>query len=207
VVPFLAPIFGREKVKYSDNISATNYMTVLLNRNYVKPELNDLLAKVSDDLIEKDPNIVIGYLDASFPFIDGFPLLPHLSHDDGKKIDLSLIYVNDKGELSNLKKSISGYGVFAGPNSDEFDQTKFCKEKGYFQYDFPKYLTFGKINKDLIFSEKYTKYLSNSILSQVKLGKMFVEPHLKSRLKLTDPKVRFHGCGAVRHDDHIHIQL
>jgi hypothetical protein len=36
---------------------------------------------------------------------------------------------------------------------------------------------------------------------------MIVQPHLKSRLKLKSTKIRFHGCKAVRHDDHIHIQL
>jgi len=39
-------------------------------------------------------------------------------------------------------------------------------------------------------------------------GKIFIEPHLKSRLGFAnDSKVRFHGCAAVRHDDHIHIEL
>ena len=117
------------------------------------------------------------------------------------------MYADANGKLSNLKKSISGYGVFAGPFTKEFDQTRFCKENGYFQYDFPKYLTFGQINKHLLFSEKFTKYLANSVLKQRNLGKMFIEPHLKNRLNLYHDKVRFHGCGAVRHDDHIHIQL
>ncbi len=207
VVPLVAPIFGREKVKHTANIEATNYMTVLLNRNYVKPELNALLYQISLDVMEVDSNAVVSYLDASFPFMDGFPLLPHLSHNDGRKIDLSLMYADANGKLSNLKKSISGYGVFAVPFIEEFNQTRFCKENGYFQYDFPKYLTFGQINKHLLFSEKFTKYLANNVLKQPNLGKMFIEPHLKKRLNLYHDKVRFHGCGAVRHDDHIHIQL
>ena len=32
-------------------------------------------------------------------------------------------------------------------------------------------------------------------------------PHLKARLGLNSNKVRFHGCHAVRHDDHFHVQL
>ena len=40
------------------------------------------------------------------------------------------------------------------------------------------------------------------------IDKIFLEPHLKSRLRLSSyGKIRFHGCAAVRHDDHIHIQL
>lgn len=39
------------------------------------------------------------------------------------------------------------------------------------------------------------------------IGKLFIEPHLKTRLKLTSNKIRFHGCQAVRHDDHMHVQM
>jgi murein endopeptidase len=45
------------------------------------------------------------------------------------------------------------------------------------------------------------------LASEKSIGKIFIEPHLKTRLKLTTPKIRFHGCRAVRHDDHIHVQL
>ena len=45
IVPLISPMFGREKVKHSEKIKPTNYMTVLLNRNYVKPKLNELLSK------------------------------------------------------------------------------------------------------------------------------------------------------------------
>ena len=35
---------------------------------------------------------------------------------------------------------------------------------------------------------------------------IFIEPHLKNRLKIGNNRIRFHGCKAVRHDDHIHFQ-
>lgn len=56
--------------------------------------------------------IQVVYLDTNFPFINKFPLLPHLSHSDGKKIDVSLIYKDEKGKLTNKKPSVSGYGVY-----------------------------------------------------------------------------------------------
>lgn len=205
IVPFIALFFGREKVRHSEIIGPTNYMTVILNRNYVRPELNELLQQVENELIDTD--VRIHYLDASFPFIDKFPLLPHLSHNDGKKIDLSLVYEGENGEISTEQKSITGYGIFESPKSGEFNQIGKCLSHGYFQYDFPKYLTLGEINKDLKFSEKGTKILINSILKDQRLGKLFIEPHLKERLNLINEKIRYHGCGAVRHDDHIHIQL
>lgn len=205
IVPLIAPIFGREKIKHSEKIKPTNYMTVLLNRNYVQPKLNELLSQTEKKL--NGTNIEIHYLDANFPFINKFPLLPHLSHNDGKKIDISLIYETNNGIITAKQKSVSGYGVFENPKPNEYNQIEKCLDKGYFQYDYPKYLTFGKINKELKFSEKGTKKLIESILKNRNLGKIFIEPHLKSRMKLHDRRIRYHGCRAVRHDDHIHIQL
>jgi len=205
IVPFIAPIFGREKIKHSEKIKPTNYLTVLLNRNYVRPELNIMFANAEMQLKETD--IGIRFLDANFPFINKFPLLPHLSHNDGKKVDISLIYENEKGEITNRQKSISGYGVFESPNFREYNQIEKCLNSGYFQYDYPKYMTLGTINKDLKFSQKGTKTLIDILLKNRDLGKLFIEPHLANRLNLNDSRIRYHGCRAVRHDDHIHIQL
>jgi hypothetical protein len=204
IIPLISPVFGREKVKHTDKIKPTNYMTVLLNRNYVSPKLNDLLSKTGKKL--NGTNIEIHYLDANFPFIDKFPLLPHLGHDDGKKIDISLVYETENGIIINKQKSISGYGVFETPKPNEYDQIKKCLKKN-FLYDFPKYLTFGEINKNLVFSEKGTKKLIENILKSRDLEKVFMEPHLKNRINLKNNKIRFHGCRAVRHDDHVHIEL
>ncbi len=205
IVPLIAPIFGRERVKHSNRIKPTNYMTVLLNRNYVRPKLNEVLSQTEKELSQT--NIIIHYLDANFPFINTFPLLPHLSHNDGKKIDISLIYETKNGELTGKQKSISGYGIFEDPKSNEHNQIDTCLKSGYFQYDYPKYVTFGTINKEIVFSEKGTKALINSILKNRDIGKLFIEPHLKQRMNLTDNRIRYHGCRAVRHDDHIHVQL
>ncbi len=180
-------------------------MTVLLNRNYVKPKLNQLLQQVAKEL--QATNIEIHYLDANFPFIDKFPLLPHLSHNDGKKLDISLIYETPNSIIMNKQKSNRGYGVFEAPKSYEQNHIEKCFQKGYFQYDYPKYLTFGTINNELVFSLKGTKKLINTVLKNDSLGKLFIEPHLKDRMNLNHQKMKYHGCRAVRHDDHIHIQL
>lgn len=205
IVPLMAPKFGREKIKHTDKIKPTNYMTVLLNRNYVRPKLNELLNLTEKELF--GTNIKINYLDANFPFINKFPLLPHLSHNDGKKIDLSLIYETKSGTITDKQKSISGYGVFENPKHPEYNQIERCLQRGYFQYDFTKHVTFGTINKELVFSEKGTKRLIKSILKNRNLGKLFIEPHLKNRMNLKNNRIRYHGCSAVRHDDHIHVQL
>jgi len=94
IIPMIAIFFGRERITNSKNIAPTNFMTELLNRNYVKPELNIILQELAHKLPE---GVELKYLDANFPFFDGFPLLPHLSHNDGKKLDLSFIYEDKNG--------------------------------------------------------------------------------------------------------------
>jgi hypothetical protein len=202
VIPNGAMFFGRERITNSKNITPTNFMTELLNRNYVRSELNIMLQELAHKLPE---GVELKFLDANFPFFDGFPLLPHLSHNDGKKLDLSFIYEDKYGIVSNLKKSNSGYGIFEYTGG--INQNDICKQNGYYQYDFPKYLTFGRINPDLVFSEKYNKILIESLLESNKIEKIFIEPHLKARLYLTDSRIRFQGCRSVRHDDHIHVQI
>lgn len=207
IVPSISPIFGREKIKETDVLKAHSFIYVLLNRNYVHPELNEAIAEIATEFEEANSEIKLTFLDANFPFLNGFPLPPHLSHNDGKKIDVSLIYENTNGKLINRKPTISGYGFFEKPDVNELDQITKCKETGNWHYDFPKYLTLGTINNDIVFSEKGTRNLINIIASHNEIEKLFLEPHLKNRLGLTNSKIRYHGCQAVRHDDHIHFQL
>jgi hypothetical protein len=206
LVPFIAPMFGREKVKNTDLIESHSVFYTICNRTYVKPELNIVLESVAQNLDKELPGIKLIYLDANFPFIDGFPLLPHLSHDDGEKIDVTFIY-EEKGRVKNDKVSRLGYGVYESPAENEYNQNRACKEMGYWQYDFSKYVSFGSINPEMEFSKKGTKALAEFIIREPAVGKLFIEPHLKKRLGLTSGKVRFQGCRAVRHDDHIHFQL
>lgn len=205
IVPNVAPFFGREPIRHSENIRPATWFTVLTNRNYVRPTVNNLLIKSAKKV--KPDGIQIIYLDANFPFINGFPLLPHLSHNDGRKLDLALIYENKNGIIIPAKKSRTGYGVYVDSNDGEVDQTQKCKQAGYYQYDYSKYFSFGAVNKHLDFSEKGTKILVEALLENREIQKIFIEPHLKSRLHLTDSRIRFHGCRAVRHDDHIHLQI
>jgi hypothetical protein len=205
-VPRIAPYFGRQKIEDNDKIRAQFIFTKLLNRNYVTKELNESLITIADQLHRKHPQIQLVYLDANFPFINGFPLLPHLSHNDGKKIDLSFVYKDENGEITNEKPSNSGYGVFEEPRSNETNQTEACQAMGAWQYDFPKYFTFGS-QDELEVDAPTTKDLIRFILKNSQVEKIFLEPHLKKRWNLNASKIRFQGCHSVRHDDHIHIQI
>lgn len=203
VVPPIAKIFGREKLPiFSSELKPRNIAYPLLFRNYVTPELSNLLITSATDL--KFSNISITYLDANFPFFNGFPLLPHLSHNDGKKIDISFQYLDNIGMPTNKKPSVSGYGVYVNSINQTSEK---CKYEGYWQYDFPKYLSFGKIN-ELTLDEKNTRTLVLEFVNNSNTQKIFIEPYLKQQLQLQNySKIRFHGCQAVRHDDHIHLQI
>lgn len=207
IVPYFAKFNGRvplPKTK-SSNLVPHSYITPILNRHYVKPKLKRQLSKIANAINAENEKLKLSYLDANFPFLDGFPLLPHLSHNDGRKIDLSFYYTKNKEE-GNLKPSNTGYGKFVEPLETEFNQTKQCKSKGFWHYDYTKYLTFG-VRNDLKFDAEHTQKLVNKIAKDPLTQKILLEPHLKKRMNLSHNKIRFQGCHAVRHDDHIHYQI
>ncbi|MEL6141879.1 MAG: hypothetical protein AAFU67_09705 [Bacteroidota bacterium] len=205
LIPIVAPLLGRVALPKWGSIVPQTYFTVLANRHYVRPSVLSALENATKDFRGQYPDVKVVYLDANFPFYDGFPLLPHLSHSDGKKLDLSFIYQRD-GELVNTKPATSGYGAYAGPKKDEYNQTTNCLKAGHWQYDFSKYLSFG-VDHNLELAEKPTKQLLNVLLAQPATQKILLEPHLRQRLGLPKSKVRFQGCHSVRHDDHLHWQV
>ncbi|MCT4615296.1 MAG: hypothetical protein N4A49_10530 [Marinifilaceae bacterium] len=207
LIPIIAKFNDREQIEYNKHLQSGNILFKLLNRNYVHKDLNKLLTSISTEISSKNSDIVILCLDANFPFIDGFPLLPHFSHNDGKKIDLALIYENNKGRIVSKLKSNSGYGNFENPVPGELNTCKIAKSKGYFQYDYPKYLSLGRRNNDLNFSITANRLLMSLILKHNQVEKIFLEPHLVKRIGMQSNKVRFQGYMSVRHDDHIHIQI
>lgn len=202
----MANQFGRTPLPANKHgvLAPHTYLTVLSNRHYVTPALKSELEDIANQYAKLNPSLKTIYLDANFPFIDGFPLLPHLSHNDGKKVDLSFIY-SKNGKLTNDKPSNSGYGYYEYSKSTS-NQTRTCLDQGYWQYDFPKFLTLGS-SKQFMFEADKTKELLEIILKRNKTQKVFIEPHLKKRMQISHNKLRFHGCQSVRHDDHIHLQI
>lgn len=210
IVPIFARPFGRVPLPINhDKVQPLNILTCLLNRHYVKEELLNTAISVAEDLNTAYPGTILAYLDAGFPFIDEFPLLPHLSHDDGEKLDLAFLYKDaESGEaLNDAAPSFIGYGVFENPLPHEQDQPIYCEKKGYWQYSILGALV-PQWNKSYYeFDEVRTKALIVILTKEAAIQKIFIEPHLKTRMNLHSNKIRYHGCGAVRHDDHIHIQL
>ena len=210
IVPAIAKPLGRVPLPLTEtnHLQPLNMLTCFLNRNYVTPDLYKTALDIAGQMNNNFPGTTVNYLDANFPFVDKFPLIPHLSHNDGKKIDLSFCYRDTKtGETTNECPSFIGYGICEEPLPNEKNTADFCTDKGYWQYSFMTKIISQDNKQDFTFDSDKTRELVNLFATQPTIGKIFIEPHLKTRLNLTSDKIRFHGCQAVRHDDHIHIQL
>lgn len=209
IVPPLAKLGGRVPLPVFEkqNLKPLTGLTCLLNRHYVNPVLRNATFKAVERVNKQYPGTVVNYLDANFPFYNGFPLIPHISHNDGKKLDLAFLYKNKNGEITTDHPSWIGYGVCEEPKPDEQNSPYLCSRKGYWQYSLMAEIISQEEKQHYIFDGERTKGLIEEIVREAQIEKVFIEPHLKDRLKLTSSKIRFHGCQAVRHDDHIHIQL
>jgi hypothetical protein len=210
IVPIVAKPFGRVPLplKETNHVQPLNLLTCILNRHYVRPSLQHAIYNVAQQMNAQYPGTKINYLDACFPFINKFPLFPHLSHNDGKKIDLSFCYMDSATDMAtNECPSFIGYGICEEPLPNEENTPLRCAFKGYWQYSALRKIIPQGRKKDFTFDAQRTRTLVELLTKQEKIGKIFIEPHLKTRLQLTSSKIRFHGCQAVRHDDHIHAQL
>lgn len=212
IVPPIAKSLGRVPLPLSKKgmIIPNHRWTCLLNRHYVKPKLYELVMKSAIQYNAKEKNIrPVRYLDANFPFIDGFPLLPHRSHNDGEKIDLAFFYTsNTTGIPWSKRVSLSGYGFCESPTPREENMPSFCQQKGYWQYSLLQNIMGQASPKEVRFDPEATRRLLNNLSEHPHTKKIFIEPHLKQRLGFSnDDKIRFHGCAAVRHDDHIHLEM
>lgn len=213
IIPPIAKQFGRVPMPYyatkSTPIKPLTILTCLLNRHYVRPVLKEQIIRTSKRIAKEFPNSRIAYLDANFPFWNGFPLLPHLSHNDGKKLDLAFLYKNSTtGKIVNNSPSSYGYGVYEGPQKGEVNQPNICRKKGYWQYSFLEKITPQGKKESIVLDQERTKRLLQLLAQSKAIQKIFIEPHLKTRWGLSNyRKIRYHGCHAVRHDDHIHVQL
>ena len=80
IVPQLAKLNGRTAlpIQKSGNLQPLTYFTPLLNRHYVTPTLKANLMEIANEFKKETQQLHLTYLDANFPFIDGFPLIPHL---------------------------------------------------------------------------------------------------------------------------------
>ncbi|MES2732152.1 MAG: hypothetical protein V4714_10400 [Bacteroidota bacterium] len=213
IVPPVAARFGRvpmpTSMQENNPVKPLNKLTCFLNRHYVRKPLRALVSSVAVEMRHQYPGTIIVYLDSGFPFWNGFPLAPHLSHNDGKKIDLAFFYLDSqtKERINGEAPAWLGYGICEAPRPGEVDRPRECEQQGYWQYSWLSTLVPHSSNPTMVFDPIRTRELVRLFALHTKTGKLFIEPHLKIRLGLNYPKIRLHGCKAVRHDDHLHLQI
>ena len=92
LVPPVARAFGRVPLPCFGDTTLRPRLILFCaaNRHYVVPALRTELLEVAAEMAATHPGTRVTYLDAGFP-LPGLPLLPHLSHGDGRKADLALL--------------------------------------------------------------------------------------------------------------------
>ncbi|MBQ4824059.1 hypothetical protein J4729_05770 [Leisingera sp. HS039] len=197
---WVAPHFGRVALSCGGRgpLHVQSWVYCALNRNYVTPELAELLQDTAVAMNQAFPGTVTQVLDANFPVLPGFPLLPHLSHDDGNKADLAFYYADAEGYAPGVTRSPLGYFAFEqGPTDCPGNWLTLRWDMGLLQ----------PLWRDLKVDADRTGHLLQVLAADKRAGKIFLEPHLQDRLGVRSSKLRFQGCRAARHDDHIHLQL
>lgn len=202
IVPPVARAFGRVPLPcFGDTtLHPRSILYCAANRHYVVPSLRTELIEVADEMATMHPGTRITFLDAGFP-IPGLPLLPHLSHNDGRKVDLALLLADSEtGEAIDGGGSPIGYFGYIAPTGPPACPPKLFDLR--WDLDLLQPL-FGPPRLDI----ERTRSLVETLTARPAISRLFIEPHLRDRLGVTSPKIRFQGCHAARHDDHIHVQL
>lgn len=213
VAPTLASLSGRVALPCragpQQAYAALSPIYCVLGRNYARPEVRTLLEAMTRDLSEDYPGLVVATLDIGFPVLDGFPLPPHLSHDDGRRIDLAYFYKDAAGHPAPLTApSFLGYWGFEAPATPAdaacTDKTRWLT----FRWDMDWFQAF--VRQDLALDEERTAAMLRWLVEkgpEYGVGKILLEPHMVKRLAVASPMIRFQGCRAARHDDHIHVEV
>lgn len=195
----IAPSFGRTALPcWGDGpLRSQSVLYCALNRNYVTPKLASLAQDLAQDMAQTYPGTITLTLDAGFPF-GAMPLLPHLSHDDGEKLDLAL-YWQDNGQYQtgHSKSPIGYWGYADGPTQcpDRWADLRWGMT------------TLNSALPNWQLNHHRTRAAVQWLAEDPRTGKILIEPHIPATLGFTHPKIRFQGCRAARHDDHIHLQL
>lgn len=195
-LPVLAAPFGRVPLPCAGGgaLVPRSIVFCLAARNYVVPALRDDALAIAADVRAHEPEASVAYLDAAFPF-RGLPILPHLSHGDARRLDLALAFEDGTG-------SPIGYFGYAPLSPDE---RAACPERWLdlrWDLDFLQPL-FGPPRLDAA----RTSRLVRAAVARPGIARVLLEPHVAEQLGIRSSKVRFQGCHAARHDDHMHIEL
>lgn len=169
------------------------------HRHFVTPAVRASLVAAATAVAAKYPGAVVRYMEASWPS-GKKPMPPHLSHGDGREVDLAVFYeIPDGKDLANAPTR-SGYGGYEPPRSE---RERVCVGmKGHHANPDPP------ASRGWRLDAARTTELTRRLAADKRVRRIFLEPHLKARLGFgREAKIRFAGCHAARHDDHLHVDF
>jgi hypothetical protein len=210
VIPPLAAFGGRVPLpchaEADRPFAAAHPLYCALNRHYVDRRVVPLLTDLSRAVDRAYPGTLTLFLDGNFPFLTGFPLLPHLSHADGRKLDLAYYYAAPGGSyLPGQLRSPIGYWAFEQPGAG--DSSPCVNSWLSLRWDMT---ALQRLYPERPLEPERTRTALHWLLTdgqQFGVERVFIEPYLASRLGVVSPILGFQGCRAARHDDHIHLQI
>lgn len=174
-----------------------------LDRHFVTPAARDALVAAAEAVTAHYPDEVLRFMDASGA--DGVkPFPPHLSHGDGRQIDLGLYYTDRAGRpLANFPDT-TRYGGYWPAEPPRPGEQIACPGGRVGRAEKPD----PPANRPWRLDEAKTRALVEALIADPRVRRILIEPHLERRLGLWGhPKLRFAGCQAARHDDHLHVDF
>ncbi len=204
---FVAPVVGEQYDRvalpcFGETLRAHSAVYCLANRHYVRSELAESASRIAERVARDHPGTVVRYLDGGFPMGSGFPLLPHISHGDGRRLDLALMWQDSTGSAARGNGSPLGYFGYASPPVDApADCPVAVVDLRWDMNSLQPVLSRNDL--DVV----RTRSLLDAVLAEQAIGKVLLEPHVQRQLERVSERLRFQGCHAARHDDHMHIQL
>ena len=213
IAMLVAPSFGRVPLPClagnGETLAAQSPLYCVLNRNYVAPELREVALALAEHVDAEFPGTTTLVLDGSFPFLDGFPLLPHLSHGNGRALDVAYYYEDSEGRFRNgVTRSPIGYFAFEQPAAGDVLPCPAPQDGITLRWDLdvlqPLFLDY-RLEPER--TGTALRWLATAGVARFGVRSVFIEPHLKQALGVNSSYIHFQGCGAARHDDHLHIQL
>ncbi len=208
VVPPLAARFGRVPLPCGfggeSALGPLTSATCLLNRHYATPRARDTLREVSRRLAATEPGRRLSYLDAGFPFLSRFPMLPHLSHGDGRKVDIALPFLDPATGRPAAGRAPSPIGYWGYVPPAPGAALPCDGPTSWLRWDFD---WLQPLLPELQLDAEALAALLGELTASPRVTRVLVEPHLAARVGAGHRKIRFQGCGAARHDDHVHVEF
>lgn len=172
-------------------------------RNFLTPEAQGTIISLARGLAEQHPGAVIHFMDASGPNGEK-PFPPHLSHGDGRQLDVALFFETLEGAPLVAPPDTSGYGGWWPSEPPRPGERIACPQGRSGSAEKPDPPT----DRGWRLDEVRTRALIQLLIDEPRVHRILIEPHLEERLGFWGhPKLRFAGCQAARHDDHLHIDF